>query len=312
MYTEINRQMEEAQQGIYRLRKIDSVLQELRNEKQSLEQKVRQLKAALDKENYDVEKLEKRSLSKFFYSVLGNFQQRLEKEQSEALAAKLKYDEAAHDLEEINHKISALVSERAKYRDCEYKYRRLYDKKKEMLMESDSAIAQNLLDLDQQLKARDNELREIREAISAGVSAINMLNSALEELGKAKSFGTWDMLGGGLLTDLAKHSHIDGAKSKLEQAQTLLRRFKAELSDVNIHSDILIETGGFAKFADFFFDGLFADWNMQSKIRSSLENVTRVRNQVQGILSKLKRGESLVSSDIKKLEKEIDSLIINT
>ena len=117
------------------------------------------------------------------------------------------------------------------------------------------------------------------------------------------------MLGGGLISGLAKHSHIDDAKYETERTQTLLRRFKTELADVRIDSDIYIETGGFAKFADFFFDGLIADWFMQTKIQNSRESVSRVRDQVQSVMSKLSRLEVQKSSSIEKLEMEINELI---
>jgi hypothetical protein len=119
----------------------------------------------------------------------------------------------------------------------------------------------------------------------------------------------WDMLGGGLISDLAKHSHIDNAKYEAEQAQKLLRRFRSELADIRISDDIHIETGGFAKFADFFFDGLIADWFMQSKIQNSHESVSQVRSQVRSVLNKLSSLESQESSRIRKAETEIKELI---
>jgi len=65
MYTEINRQLEEAQQGIYRLRKIDSILRELQDEQLSLEGKLSELKGIWDEENLDVEKEKSEALVPF-------------------------------------------------------------------------------------------------------------------------------------------------------------------------------------------------------------------------------------------------------
>ncbi len=305
MYTEINKQLEQAQQDIHKLHKIDSMLQEFRNEKQQLEQKVRQLKAALDKENYDVQKLENRSLASIFHSIFGNLEKRKEKEQSEALAAKLKYDQTVHDLDMVNHAILELSARRMEYKDCEEKYRRLYAQKKELLLKSGTEAAQRLMDLTERLNSLKSNLREIKEATSVGMRAINTLDSALSSLNSAEGWGNWDLLGGGLISGFAKHSHV-------AEAQSLLRRFKAELADVNIGAGIHIETDGFAKFADFFFDGLIADWVMQSRIHNSKESVAQARNRVQHILSRLSSSEKQISSEIRKLESEIDSLITKT
>jgi DNA repair exonuclease SbcCD ATPase subunit len=309
MYTEINQRLEEAQQGIYRLRKIDSMLKELQNEQLSLERKLSEMKDVLDKEDLDVKKLEEKSLANIFYSVLGSLPEHVEKEQREALAAKLKYDQAARDLEEMKHEISKLNSEREKYLDCERKYDSLHTQKKDMLMKSDPEKAQRLLNFSEQLSASKNTLKEINEAISAGRNVISSLDSALSSLDSAEGWGVWDMLGGGLISDLAKHSHIDDAKCEAERVQTLLRRFKTELADVKISDDIRIEIGGFSKFADFFFDGLIADWFMQSKIQNSHESVSQVRSQVQSVMSKLSRLEDQESSSIKKVEMRINDLI---
>jgi len=311
MYTEINKQLEQAQQDIHKLHKIDSMLQEFRNEKQQLEQKVRQLKAALDKENYDVQKLENRSLASIFHSIFGNLEKRKEKEQSEALAAKLKYDQTVHDLDMVNHAILELSARRMEYKDCEEKYRRLYAQKKELLLKSGTEAAQRLMDLTERLNSLKSNLREIKEATSVGMRAINTLDSALSSLNSAEGWGTWDLLGGGLISGLAKHSHIDEAKRKVAEAQSLLHRFKAELADVNIGANIRIETDGFAKFADFFFDGLISDWAMQSRIRNSKESVAQARNHVQHILSRLSSSENQISSEIRRLESEIDNIIKN-
>ena len=309
MYTEINKQLEEAQQGVFRLHKIDSMLKGLKDEQLSLERKVSELKATLDKEELDVKKLEGNSLAGVFYFVLGRLEERLENEKKEALGAKLKYDQAVRDLEDVKHEISKLCSERMNYMDCERKYESLYAAKRDMLIKSDPDRAQKLLDLTEQLNKSKNALKEIREAISAGRSVLSSLEKAMGSLDSAEGWGVWDMLGGGLISDLAKHSHIDDAKYEAEQAQILLRRFRSELADIKIGDDIHIETGGFAKFADFFFDGLIADWFMQSKIKNSQESVSQAESQVQSVLSKLSSLESRESSRIKKVETEIKELI---
>lgn len=309
MYTEINQQLEEAQQGIYRLHKIDSMLKELREGQLSLEGKLSELKAVLDKENIDVKKLEKMSITNIFYSVLGNIGEHLEKERREALAAKLKYDQAARDFGYVKDAILKLSSERVIYIDCERKYDSLYVKKRDMLMKSDPEKAQRLLDYTDQTRASKNTLKEIKEAIFAGRNVISSLDNALGSLDSAEGWGVWDMLGGGLISNMAKHSHIDNAKYEAERTQNLLRQFKTELADVRIKDDIEFETDGFAKFADFFFDGLIADWFMQSKIQNSHASISQVKSQVQSVLSKLGRLEEQEASNIEKLEMEMKDLI---
>ncbi|MGE5679183.1 MAG: hypothetical protein ACM3ZR_14105 [Pseudomonadota bacterium] len=302
MYTEINRKLEEAQQGIRSLEKIDSMLLSLREEKRSVKSRLYDLKERLDKENVDVEKLEKKSLAFIFHSILGSYEERLDKEKGEALAAKLKYDQAARDLEAVESEISRLDTERTKYTGCKNSYDRLYAEKKDVLMKSDPEKAQTILELTRQLNNSKSTLKEIGEAASAGRNVIKSLDSALGSLESAEGWGVWDMLGGGLISDLAKHSRIDDARYDVGQAQDLLIRFRTELSDIQISEDISVETGGFAKFADFFFDGLIADWFMQSRIQNSHSSIFDTKCRVQGVLDKLERLYEQEASNVEKLE----------
>lgn len=312
MYTEINKQLEEAQQGVFRLHKIDAMLLHLSKEQQSLAKKTAELKVILIREHLDVVRLEKRSLAAIFHSVLGNLEQRIEKERSEALSAKLKYDQAVSELEDIRQEISTLSAERAQYQDWEHKFHSLYQQKKEMLLNAGSRSADMLMAAEEKLDSTKNNLKEILEAVAAGNNVLRALENVMSSLDSAKNWGVWDLLGGGLLADLAKHSHIDDAKAEVERVQSLLRRFNTELADVKLSADIAIDIGGFAKFADFFFDGLIADFFMQSKINDSRDSVIRVKAQVQGVLAKLATMEKQELAEIERLKREIKNLVTSS
>ena len=105
-----------------------------------------------------------------------------------------------------------------------------------------------------------SQIKELTEAIWAGKDALRTTHQVLETLDSAKGWSTWDIVGGGLLVDIAKHRELDHAQEQVEQLQIDLRRFKTELVDVEITAELQVSVDGFLKFADFFFDGLFADW----------------------------------------------------
>ena len=289
MNSELNKKLDEAQQKIYRLNKIDAMLEDLRNDEKELRHKVFELKEILDKENLDVEKLDSTNIVSVFYSITGKLEDKKEKEQREALSAKLKYDQANYDLYSIQEEILKLEEERENYKGCFNEFNSLYEQKKEVLIRTDAASASKILEIRDRIEGSKRNLKELREAVSAGQSAVNSLDIALDSLGSAQGWGTWDLFGGGLISDLAKHSHIDDASREVERAHHHLRRFKTELADVRINYDIRFETDGFAKFADFFFDGLIADWFMQSKINNSYDSVSDVKNQVNSVLYKLQQ-----------------------
>lgn len=312
MFEELNKRIEEVQEKLYRLQKVDSMLGDLRKDEKELSHKAFELKQVLDKENLDVEKLNATSILSIFYSLTGKLDDKKEIEQREALSAKLKYDQANYDLESVKTEISELTAEKESYKNCTYEYKKLYDEKKNLLIESDEASANKILEITKKIEDSKRNLKELREALSAGKYAVNSLDSALKSLSSAKGWGTWDLLGGGLISDLAKHSHIDDAMREVEQAHQNLRRFRSELADVRINYDIKFETEGFGKFADFFFDGLIADWHMQTKINNSYESVSNVKNQVTSTIYKLQQMEGYEKSHLEKVENELRNIIINS
>ncbi len=312
MNSELNKKLDEAQQKIYRVNKIDAMLEDLRNDEKELRHKVFELKEILDKENLDVEKLDSTNIVSIFYSITGKLEDKKEKEQREALSAKLKYDQANYDLYSIQEEILKLEEERENYKGCFNEFNSLYEQKKEVLIRTDAASASKILEIRDRIEGSKRNLKELREAVSAGQSAVNSLDIALDSLGSAQGWGTWDLLGGGLISDLAKHSHIDDASREVERAHHHLRRFKTELADVKINYDIRFETDWFAKFADFFFDGLIADWFMQSKINNSYDSVSDVKNQVNSVLYKLQQLKEQETLNVERLENELKNIIIKS
>lgn len=130
---------------------------------------------------------------------------------------------------------------------------------------------------------------EIDEAIQAGRSAIYALDRAESALSGARSFGLWDMFGGGFISGMLKHSKMDEAQRELENAQRELARFKKELADVQMTGQINIRFDGLVKFVDLFCDNVLVDMMVQSRIKDMMNNLRETRRQVQDTINRLER-----------------------
>lgn len=309
MLDELNKRMEEARQGIARFHKIEGMLRQLHDQRSVLEKRERELKTRLEKENEDVEKLMKMSLSSMLASILGKKAERLNKEEREALEAKVCYDACKSELVDVEEQIRDLTLERGRYSRAQAEYDRLFAEKAMLLRQKNSGVASSILELDEKIGNQEAMFKELNEAIDAGERCLESLNSMAKSLQSAASWGTWDMLGGGLISDMAKHSHIDDANATARQTQNLLRRFRTELADVHIGADIDVKISDFAKFADFFFDGLFADWFVQDKIRDSQRRVESASQQVQEILYTLKRRRDLSKESLLKHRRALQQIV---
>lgn len=119
----------------------------------------------------------------------------------------------------------------------------------------------------------DLEKKEINEALYVVDQILPLLDQAKAQFRSARNWGFLDILGGGFIVDLIKHSKLSNAASVMNRINYLLSDLQRELRDIRIPTDYSMNTATFATFADFVFDGALADIYMQSKIMSSLSQV---------------------------------------
>ncbi len=131
--------------------------------------------------------------------------------------------------------------------------------------------------------------QERREAIDAGNRALYSLRQAQQHLNSARGWGMWDMLGGGFISTMVKHSKMNQAKQDMENARYDLQNFSRELQDVSMSCDLNIETGDFLTFADYFFDGILADFMVQDRINNARAQVQEAIRRVEDVLRRLER-----------------------
>lgn len=129
---------------------------------------------------------------------------------------------------------------------------------------------------------------EIREAVAAGERALTSLRRAQEKLDSARNWGLFDLFGGGFMTDMIKHSRMNDASALMENARADLLVFQRELRDVYVPTEFRMEVSDFLTFADFFFDGVIADYLVQSKIADARAQVGDAIYQVERLLRDLR------------------------
>lgn len=303
----------ELQQKVALRKKLEAKLRELQEQRRIFEQKVIDLRAQHRDEQDDVEKLEGRSLGKYFYRLFGKLDEKLDEERREASAARVKLEAAQWELAAVDHEIQAIQAQLQELDGCEEAYAAALEAKHTAVKSSGAPAALRILELEEKIAFQERQKEEIREALAAGNSAIGTANSVISELEDADGWNTWDMFGGGgIITHMAKHSHLDGAQEKVEQLQGKLRRFKTELADIHIHADMQVNIDGFLRFADYFFDGLFADWAVGNQISESLSAVKKVKSQIRSALSKLEAMEKDADARVCELEAAIEELLVNS
>ena len=131
-------------------------------------------------------------------------------------------------------------------------------------------------------------LREIDEAIRAGERALDSLREAKNQLNSARNWGIYDMIGGGLISSMIKHSKIDQANEWMDQANRDLRCFAKELRDVD-GEDLQIDTGSLVTMLDIFCDNFFSDLLVQQKINDGRARIDALSDRIEDVLYTLKQ-----------------------
>lgn len=286
-------------------KKIDGTKTMLENTRHEL----KKLEGIMEKEQLDVEKMSQTSLKTLFYKCLGTHDKQVAKEKEEALAAVLKYESCKKSVDELTDKLSQLTNRHYEMSKVQDKLDALYEEKRRVIASFNMPEYAKIGQLEKEISFIRREIKELKEAITPGNMAINTLNEAIELLDSAGDWGTWDLLGGGLIADMMKHDKIDKAKQAILNAQTYVQRLQVELQDVNMSLDGSIQITGGAVFADFFFDGLIADWYMQSKISQSRDNVVATCGKIRKIVSTLSTQLNHKEKDLEAKEREIKRII---
>ena len=116
---------------------------------------------------------------------------------------------------------------------------------------------------------------QINRALTLTDQLIDCLDDAERQLSSARNWGFIDILGGGLITDLIKHSKLRNAQTTMEHVNAIMQELQQVLGSISIPGDYRMQVGGFATFADFFFDSGIVDIYMTAKIMNSLSEVKK-------------------------------------
>lgn len=306
---EIDRELERARQKMERSRKLDIILQDLKEQSGRRRRAEEEARAVLEKEQGDVEELERMSLVSFLARIQGDLESRKEEERREAAMAKARYDAAKWDLEDLDRRFREAVREKERLQGLEEQYQALLDEKEEILRSQGSVQSQRLGQLAQEQERTAGELREVQEAIQAGLAAQRALGEMISDLSGAENWGVWDMVGGGIMSTFAKHGCLDDAQDAAYEARRALSRFRTELADVSSDQVPDVELGDFAAFADYFFDGLFVDLFVQSRIREARDQVEAVTQRVERLIALLRDERESLEEKQGQLDWERERLL---
>jgi len=302
-------------ESVDRKHRLERELEMLSSRQARLDIQLDELREIKYKEQTDVDRLEGRTLTRLWYCITGKTDEKLSREKEEALAAAAKYDAAKAESDALSEQIGRFQNELSRLMSCENRYAEKLKAKRNTIRaeyENGASGYDEFIRLDDSVSENARKLRELDEAISAGESARSVAERAVSHLESAEGFASWDVFGGGLIADMAKHEKIDEAQCLIETLQIRLSSFRCELTDIDITADISISIDDTLKFADFFFDGLIADIMVSDRISKALENVRRTKSQVAGMVNSLQNMKSAIEREYERDKARLEEMVLRT
>ena len=291
-------------------KRLQAMELELERQRAEAAKKAAELNEIKKKEQADVDKLEGKSIKALFATLAGNKEEKLSKERQEAYAAAMKYDAAQRDLQGIMYDLENCKIELENLEEIEKEYEHLLEERKNSIKQEGSRRANEVIALEKQMEDISHEIVELEEALDVGYRAFDIVEKIVNELNEAYSLAEWDTFVDNMFMDMQKHDHLHTAQDLIQNLRDELRRFKTELADVNIDGDIQIEMDDFSKFADWFFDNIFTDWEIKDKIANSLSQAEETRGQIAATINLLKDMRDERMKQRIELEEDLEEVIV--
>ena len=270
------------------------------NEIRIAEGDVSSLLKKYERESRDVERMQKDSFSAFLFRLIGKYEDKLEKEQREEINAKIDYDRAVTHLasllsekDELAARISALKTEERKYQT------ELNTRRRELSGKLSDPDGIRYSELENKRNVIISHITEIEEALKITYRTKATAQKIAKSLDSAEGWATFDTFTrGGIISHMAKYSHIDEAEKNFNTLSHDLRELRAELSDVQgLTVDGLSEISSGQRAIDFWFDNIFTNLSVWRQIKDNAE-------QIRSLIKNINNAESALKSMLYEKEKE--------
>ena len=293
-------------------KRLEAMAHELREQRAVLQQKVALLEQKMILEKKDVERLEGRSLSAFYYHAFGKMTEKLEGERREYYAARVKYDAAVRELKAVELDLECTEEDLQDLQDCEQRYVRAMEDKRRAIQDSGTPQSRDFLEKEQDLNFLKSQEQELQEAITAGTAALRVANDVVLSLKHVEGLGMFERLGSSFLTDMAKREVLDDAQKNVEQLQIQLQSFNKELSDVKFRDNLGAGMGRLLRFSDTYFENLLTVETPVERLKESIRQVDETRDLILGMLRQLQSRLEEVRHRQVTMQKELNRLIVAT
>ena len=272
-----------------------------------------QLQQALQVELSDVSRLEEVSLTKLWATLRGNVADRLAIERAEADVAGIAVASAQSRLDRAVAEDARVRREHDALRGADRAYADALAAFETAVLAVGGRDAEELTALAEQLGVTQARHREVAEAVDALNTARTALDAALAKLDSAGRWSTYDtFFGGGLVSDMVKHSSINDATEAFREVNRALERLSVELADIGGATIDGVDVSQTLAVFDVLFDNIVSDWMVRERISDAKARAEDLRRRLSQLASELDAEAAASSTRVTGLLRRREEILTTT
>ena len=315
----------ELREKIRRKKKAQNLLNHFSEDAARLTSVMEDRKKEYEQEQAESDDLQSATLTLLFYSLLGVKEDKLSKEESEALAAKAAYETAKAELDHVLNRQVELRAEIRSLGNCERYYEEMLAEKKAWLMAKEATVNAEVEALEAEKTAIIRDSKELKEAMESGQYALRVARSVMDALAKAEMLNFNDVVGdrrhrGAVASafresevDYEKHSTLVRLDNSIQTLGKYLREFAAELKDVaDLPMEHLPETrfSDGLLFLDRWVEGLFAEIVVSVKLDNVQKSMIPLMGKLTPIVKNLEREYAKREAACAEIDEKIRAVVL--
>ncbi|MBG0567981.1 hypothetical protein [Actinoplanes aureus] len=269
-----------------------------------------ELRSRLAAEEQDVGRLEGFSVGRVLATLRGVHGRSLEKELGEAEQARERVAEAHNRLDVLHSQLAQVTARLEATSTAPATYAAALAERERRLREAGDGPGRRLAGLAAEREEVRADLHRLQWLASIAGRAAEALREANELLESADGWSSVDtFLGGGAVSSHVKHERMDEAAGHLAGAERLLRALRDELGAGDLGTPAGPEVGDTTRLVDVFFDNIFTDLDVRSRIDEGLAQVGRAAVRVRDLRTSLAAQLSERRAELRTIEAERAKLL---
>src|SRR5699024_6166725 len=180
LFDELNERLATLENHLQTRTKEKEQLADYETELQEQQQTATELKAKMEENQEDIEKLEEFSFLHLLAILTSSTDERIQHKRKEITNTKLKYDESQHALSHIENAIKDLKQKLHALPDIDQAYQNILNEKAHLIEDANSPLTKRYDELSENVADLQSFLTEASEAIRAGEEVVSSLTEAVD------------------------------------------------------------------------------------------------------------------------------------